>query len=312
MSNTNLRLSGTRKGPRGRSLQATTTLPAGSAIATFPRPLLCLPDASHTRTACDWCLRPGTTSPTLSSSSTLPSTPLSPSASQTKLSPCSRCRYVVYCSKKCQASAWKAIHKLECPRLCKVEDSVMGATRGRDANGREEEWLLPTPVRAAMQILLRLKAGDEAVKDAVGGVPFVGGRTTAEGKLEGNVEGFSSDEELWKDLGMQAMAALKFAGVELEGEKMGFAAEGVRAVLCLLQTNAFDRRDEDVGAAGVFLDVDLAMANHSCVPNAYVCFVGRTAVLRAEREIKAGEEIEISYIGRSSVSQVHWRLCELR
>jgi SET and MYND domain-containing protein len=45
------------------------------------------------------------------------------------------------------------------------------------------------------------------------------------------------------------------------------------------------------------LDAGLAMANHSCLPNAYVCFSGRKAILRAEREIKEGEEIEISYTG---------------
>jgi SET and MYND domain-containing protein len=39
------------------------------------------------------------------------------------------------------------------------------------------------------------------------------------------------------------------------------------------------------------------MANHSCIPNATVQFVGRRAILRAERPIKADEEIEISYTG---------------
>ncbi|EQL00233.1 MYND finger family protein [Ophiocordyceps sinensis CO18] len=37
------------------------------------------------------------------------------------------------------------------------------------------------------------------------------------------------------------------------------------------------------------------MANHSCVPNAIVQFIGRKAILTAERPIKAGDEIEISY-----------------
>jgi hypothetical protein len=232
---------------------------------------------------------------------------------QTKLSICTGCRYVAYCSRRCQAAAWKAVHKLECPALRRVKDGVFGSTRGKGkgkgTDGWEEKWFVPTPVRAAMQLILRLRTGDEEVRDAVGAVPFVGptgttGGEKGEGVLEGNVQGFSGDDEVWKDLGTQAAAALRFAGVELDdgGEKVGVAAEGVRRVLCVLQTNAFDRRDEDVGAAGVFLDVDLAMANHSCVPNAYVCFVGRTAVLRAEREIKLGEEVEISYIGESSDS----------
>jgi SET and MYND domain-containing protein len=194
------------------------------------------------------------------------------------------------------------VHKLECPALCRIKDGVFGPTRGKEREQWEEKWFVPTPVRAAMQLLLRLKQNDQVVRDAVGDVPFINSSgENREGVLEGNVQGFRDYEDgtVWKDLGAQARAALKFAGMEMDGEKVEVAAEGVRQLLCMLQTNAFDRRDEDVGAAGVFLDVDLAMANHSCVPNAYVVFVGRTAVLRAERDISVGEEVEISYIGMS-------------
>jgi len=48
---------------------------------------------------------------------------------------------------------------------------------------------------------------------------------------------------------------------------------------------------------GIFLDPALAMVNHSCVPNAFIGFDKRTAVLRAARAIEEGEEITISYIG---------------
>jgi SET and MYND domain-containing protein len=48
---------------------------------------------------------------------------------------------------------------------------------------------------------------------------------------------------------------------------------------------------------GIFLDAGLAMVNHSCVPNAFIGFDKRTAILRTERPIKEGEEITISYIG---------------
>jgi SET and MYND domain-containing protein len=64
-----------------------------------------------------------------------------------------------------------------------------------------------------------------------------------------------------------------------------------------IQTNAFNRLDADTGMTGIFLDAGLAMVNHSCVPNAFIGFDKRTAVLRAERPIQEGEEITISYIG---------------
>jgi SET and MYND domain-containing protein len=51
---------------------------------------------------------------------------------------------------------------------------------------------------------------------------------------------------------------------------------------------------------GIFLGPKLAMANHSCIPNSMVQFVGRKAILRAEKPIKVDDEIEISYTGVSS------------
>ena len=77
--------------------------------------------------------------------------------------------------------------------------------------------------------------------------------------------------------------------------------EGLAAAntgLIQIQTNAFDRSDPDTGAAGIFLDPVLAMANHSCIPNAFICFSGRNAILRAEDTIREGDEVEISYTGK--------------
>lgn len=44
------------------------------------------------------------------------------------------------------------------------------------------------------------------------------------------------------------------------------------------------------------------MVNHSCVPNSFVQFDGREAILRANRAIKEGEEVEISYIGEANTA----------
>lgn len=62
--------------------------------------------------------------------------------------------------------------------------------------------------------------------------------------------------------------------------------------------NSFTRADEDLEQTGLFLNPTLAMVNHSCVPNAFVQFVDRKAVIHAYREIQKDEEIEISYIGK--------------
>ncbi|KND90266.1 Histone-lysine N-methyltransferase SMYD3 [Tolypocladium ophioglossoides CBS 100239] len=175
---------------------------------------------------------------------------------------CSRCRAAYYCDAACQGAAWRAVHARECKALRQ--------RRLGDRPGAE----LPTPVRALLQALLVGEVGD-----AVGG-------------LEGHVRRRRDDGgAAWRDLEMMGMAGCAFAG------RPGGEDEVRRAVdlLCKIQTNAFHRYDADLGQVGIFLEPTLAMANHSCVPNALVQFIGRTAVLRAERPIEAGEEIEISY-----------------
>ncbi|KAG6011343.1 hypothetical protein E4U41_005532, partial [Claviceps citrina] len=108
--------------------------------------------------------------------------------------------------------------------------------------------------------------------------------------LEGNVQS-STRGGRGADVEMMAAAACAFAG--RRGE-----ADVRRAVdlLCKIQTNAFHTFDADLAdQVGIFLEPTLAMANHSCVPNATLLFMGRKAVLRAERPIREGDEIEISY-----------------
>ncbi|KAJ9130240.1 Set and mynd domain protein [Pleurostoma richardsiae] len=156
------------------------------------------------------------------------------------------------------------VHKQECQAFRRVRRSV-----GKD-------WL-PTPVRALLQALLR--RGEEDV------------RATFE-LLEGNAERFREREQIWRDMELQAVAAVTYAGIRETKEEV----ENARLILCKIQTNAFDRMEADIGQAGIFLDPALAMANHSCTPNAIVVFTRRKALLRAEMPIEAGDEITISYI----------------
>ncbi|KAK4211416.1 hypothetical protein QBC37DRAFT_320356 [Rhypophila decipiens] len=182
---------------------------------------------------------------------------------------CTGCKATVYCNAACQRAHWKSgVHKAECKMFSRI----------RETTGKE--WL-PTPVRAVAQILILLQTGDPTMTKAF---------SSTEG-LEGNVEGFKRNKEVWADYELQAMAAVVYGGL-LQSEEMMHKA---KEILCKIQTNAFNRLDADTGTAGIFLDSVLAMVNHSCVPNAFVGFDKRTAMLRAERDIEVGEEIEISY-----------------
>ncbi|KAK0628519.1 hypothetical protein B0T17DRAFT_588610 [Bombardia bombarda] len=237
----------------GRSLLATRTFQPGELIATFNRPILALPDGPGMRTTCNYCLRPS-------------SSPTNPPV----LRACTACHAAVYCGAACQRAHWKSgVHKAECAMFARVR-----ANAGKD-------WL-PTPVRAAVQVLMLLQARDRAVVVAFG----------PRGSLEGNVEAFRRDAAVWADFDLQGKASLVYGRLLGTNEMLGRAKE----VLCKIQTNAFNRLDADTGAAGIFLDPGLAMVNHSCVPNAFVSFERRSAMLRAERQIEVGDEILISYV----------------
>jgi hypothetical protein len=88
-------------------------------------------------------------------------------------------------------------------------------TRVRTNVGKD--WL-PTPTRAVAQVLLLLQAGDTATEAAFG----------KGGSLEGNVQGFRDDENVWADFELQAMAAVVYGGL-LESEEM---LQRAKEVLC--------------------------------------------------------------------------------
>ncbi len=178
------RLTGTTSSARGRGLIATRDFQPGDLIGTFSNPILALPDGPSMRTTCNYCL-----SPSLGRS----------------LPACSRCKATVYCNHECQRAHWKIVHKAECKMFTKVRESV------------GKNWL-PTPTRAAAQILLLLKAGYPPVVAAFGD----------NGTLEGNVDAFKRHPEVWADYELQSMAAVVYSDL-VESEEM---LERAKIILC--------------------------------------------------------------------------------
>ncbi|RDA83705.1 hypothetical protein CP532_1089 [Ophiocordyceps camponoti-leonardi (nom. inval.)] len=241
---------------KGRGLFAAQDFRPGQTVQVFDRPLLALPVTPLLDRLCSHCLRPG------------------------KPRGCSRCRAAFYCDAACQKAAWAAVHGRECKALRRLVDdgNSESKNRGGDDGDVPASRRLPTPVRALVQALV--------CPEVELGLGSLRARRPASG-----------DRGL-ADLLVMARAGCAFAGVEIgegEADVVGSGLMKAMDLLCKIQNNAFHRYDADLGQAGIFLEPKLAMANHSCIPNALVHFVGRTAILTAERPIKCGDEIEISY-----------------
>lgn len=63
-----------------------------------------------------------------------------------------------------------------------------------------------------------------------------------------------------------------------------------------MQMNTFTLQQGDMTPIGICFSPTLSAANHSCMANAYVMFIGRRLSLRAMSAVQPGDELTISYI----------------
>ncbi|KAI0894820.1 hypothetical protein F4806DRAFT_497521 [Annulohypoxylon nitens] len=258
----------TGTGP-GRSVIATRSFSAGSTIAEFSdvgahsTPTVAIPDSPRLSQTCSYCLKP---SAALLNSLSASHGSGVPRGAVSQIHTCTGCRVSCYCGVACQRADWKLVHgKGECKAY--KEGRVEAMKMGHPPE-------LPTPVRALLQVLLR-----PDVRDAV---------FEMEGHEDANrvAPGTRPFEMM-----LQVRLAVEWAGLELNEKNLSMGMDAT----CKLQVNSFNRRDEDFGQGGMYVNAALAMVNHSCIPNAYVAFTGRKAILHAYQDIKEGEEITISY-----------------
>ncbi|KAI1329138.1 SET domain-containing protein [Xylariaceae sp. FL0255] len=281
-----LTLKGNPTSSRGRTLVASENFGPGNLIAVFNDDLgsnaqtLAIPESPHLSQTCSGCLATPASSagpPDVKDPVLLPG----PDNDTAKPKPftlkaCTACRSVYYCSQACQRADWNLVHKAECKVFRRVK------TGGHD--------FLPTPVRGLVQVLLR-PGLEAAVRELEGHEEEF--RRTGEGDAGGDEGG-----GFWGDAQLQARAALHYLGREANPRSLGEAV----SILCKLKVNSFNCSDPDIGQTGSFMNPGLAMVNHSCNPNAFVTFLGRRGLVYAYRDIKKGEEIEISYIGMDCTS----------
>lgn len=272
-----------RKG--GRKQYATTAIPAHAIICQVDEPFVAIPNNRSLHSVCYECLK----------------------GPAEKLTSCTTCQGVKYCSEACQQRN-KWLHKLECPMIGKFK--AAGNT-------------LPTFTLAVVHLLLiythdLMNAGAKVRWDAV--IDLVSHMDS--------MRRLSS----WSDTQIQAAIALK--ACQLDQQNLDLATK----LLCIVShissleepdrnsnlasfqvdVNAFElTNSNDDRPLGLCLEPCLALFNHSCEPNAIIKSEGRIVSLRALKSIKKDQEICIQYIDlnadvharRAQLSSRYWFSC---
>ncbi|KAK5131897.1 hypothetical protein LTR08_000485 [Meristemomyces frigidus] len=195
----------------------------------------------------------------------------------TEVKACTGCKTIKYCSKTCQAKAWKLEHKYECKVL---------AVPTRP--------LLPHGVRATLKLLRRLQAGDKTVTELLRFEP----------KFD---EIQKSDPEKYEEYSTLAYGAWKYAD-EPDAQA---GLEAARRLFFAINRNALSLSTplDDI-SLGIAFDPLVCTVNHSCDPNAFFIFNCPKTMLRASRPIAKGEEIFIKY--RDVINPFSVRQAELK
>lgn len=162
----------------GRGLRAARRFGPGDAVALFGGnngdDVVAIPDAPHQDVVCNGCL----VSPGLGLGATGQG-----ENNSGGVRACTGCRSVAYCSPACQRADWARVHKGECKVFRRVR-----------AEGRN---VLPTPVRALVQVLLRPRL------------------LAAVAELEGHMDAVrTARPSMWRDMELQALASLHYLGRE--------------------------------------------------------------------------------------------------
>ncbi|KAK7521644.1 hypothetical protein IWZ03DRAFT_98539 [Phyllosticta citriasiana] len=233
----------------GNGLFAKNSIPEGELIFSIARPLLTELESSRLILYCSNCF--------VRSNDGLPG------SRDIKISACTGCRVVSYCSKTCQSIAWKRQHKPQC-------SIWKGLARGKE---------IPHAVRLVAQALVARKNGKISDEE-----------WAAFKSLPSHVDKLRERDDFQTQAAM-AMGALKYSGVE-----MSWDFEVALEIYARILTNSLTITTPTLYPIGIAVDPFASCANHSCEPNAFVVLEGSKLYFRALKPISKDEEIFMSYV----------------
>ncbi|XP_065916740.1 histone-lysine N-methyltransferase SMYD3-like [Dysidea avara] len=175
---------------------------------------------------------------------------------------CTQCKYIHYCSHRCQKQDW-LVHKEECAGICRISPN------------------LPTD---SMRLLLRcLLVHQQRIQKPIS-LP-----TGAKWEME-LLCSYSDVTKLESHSYMVKGAHL------LLGEPIDFPFSFAMDVFCKISCNTFTVHNGELKSIGAAMYLVPSLLNHSCVPNCTICYDGCTLYVRVIEDIFDGQELLISYI----------------
>ncbi|XP_073984319.1 SET and MYND domain containing, class 3 isoform X2 [Rhodnius prolixus] len=206
---------------------------------------------------------------------------------------CSGCRYVKYCDKSCQKSAW-SYHKNECINLRKLP------------SGKE----VPNTARLLLRLITKLKKGGEQEK----------------GNYDKNKFRFFKDLQSHYSQIKEDNKRMEHA-VSLYGVLKGFMEENnlpnfseFTGIYGRVVVNSFNILDGDMNNLGTGIYLGASTIDHSCEPNAVAVFSGTSITIRTIKDIPEFKwsKVRICYIDslksteerRSALLEQYYFLCD--
>lgn len=253
---------------RGRCMVADRAFKRGEVLLRC-EPYAVVPQWGLRDSLCDWCLKRGT-----------PEAPLKK---------CAACHNAAYCSRECQALAWKAHHKRE----CKINDAGLAS-------------MLPDTtldeIRLACRILWRRDSEATTTSSSAQGLTYA--------DVDLLVSHYAAiarqDKERTAATRQVADIVLQRYGKKSGGVGGGITREHVAELLCRMQNNDFGVWDGAIFSIGAGVFPDGALVNHSCAPSSVITYDSAghraTQVFRCTRDLSPGDEITHCYMDLASTS----------
>lgn len=185
-------------------------------------------------------------------------------ARKQNLAKCGKCRKAFYCNVSCQKGDWP-MHKLECsamiaygPKWCPVE---------------------------AVRLLARILGKKKAQKERSASEKLI-----QIGEVQSHVADVGSERKSNYEADIASLHHFYSKHLEFPDH------HDLLSLLSQVGCNGFTVEDEELSHMGTAVYPDVALVNHSCLPNVIVTYKGVAAEVRAVQALKPGDEVLISYI----------------